>query len=387
MNHIFHKSLLPFFVVFILFFLISCTSKFNPDGKQISKSIIHADKLIQLSNDGSHFVYEKSDTKFIPWGFNYDRDDSGRLLEDYWEEEWETVVSDFKEMKFLGANIVRIHLQFGKFLISPDRINDKSIKQLIKLVKLAEKTGLYLDITGLACYHKKDVPDWYDSMTEIQRWNTQSLFWEAVSKACSDSNAVFCYDLINEPVLPGENEKVKEWLTGELAGKFYVQYITLDLAGRTKEQVAQAWVDKLVTSIRKNDSRHMITVGVIPWSYVFPGAKPIFYSEKACKNLSFVSVHFYPKKGEVDKALKALKVYDIGKPIVIEEIFPLACSIEELNEFIDGSKKFAEGWIGFYWGKTIEEYAKNQNDMYSAIVKIWLEYFKKKTSDIFQPSP
>jgi len=24
------------------------------------------------------------------WGFNYDRDDAGRLLEDYWEKEWDT---------------------------------------------------------------------------------------------------------------------------------------------------------------------------------------------------------------------------------------------------------------------------------------------------------
>ena len=42
----------------------------------------------------------------------------------------------------------------------------------------------------------------------------------------------------------------------------------------------------------------------------------------------------------------------MGKPVVIEETFPLKCSTAEFEQFIDGSKKHAAGWIGFYWGKT-----------------------------------
>ena len=101
----------------------------------------------------------------------------------------------------------------------------------------------------------------------------------------------------------------------------------------------------------------LITLGVIPWALTWPNAKPLFYSPEVSTNLDFVSVHFYPKKGEVDKALKALAVYDIGKPLVIEEMFPLSCSLEEMDEFIQKSRSRAEGWISFYWGKTIEEYA------------------------------
>ena len=40
-------------------------------------------------------------------------------------------------------------------------------------------------------------------MDEAQRWRVQALFWEAVAKTCAKSNAVFCYDLMNEPILPG----------------------------------------------------------------------------------------------------------------------------------------------------------------------------------------
>jgi hypothetical protein len=179
---------------------------------------------------------------------------------------------------------------------------------------------------------------------------------------------------MNEPILPGANKKETDWLAGEFAGKHFVQRITLDLEGRTREQVAKAWVDKLVTAIRKHDNRHMITVGVIPWVHTFPKAKPLLYSNEVSKNLDFASVHFYPKKGQVNKALTALSAYDIGKPLVIEEMFPLHCSIEELAVFIDASCSFTDGYIGFYWGKTIEDY-NQKSDIPSAITKSWLKYF------------
>ena len=63
----------------------------------------------------------------------------------------------------------------------------------------------------------------------------QARFWEAVAATCRNRPAVFCYDLMNEPIVTEDN-----------------------------------------------------------------------------------SLHFYPRKDEVGKALKALAVYDIGKPIVIE---------------------------------------------------------------------
>jgi hypothetical protein len=336
---------------------------------------------IRLSKDGARFVRGQSGAEFVAWGCNYDHDESGRLLEDYWEEKWPTVVEDFKEMKALGANVVRIHLQIAKFMKAPDEPDEAALKQLARLVALAEETGLYLNITGLACYHKRDVPKWYDALDEGKRWDVQGLFWEAIAKTCSQSDAVFCYDLMNEPILPGAKKRETEWLAGEFGGKHFVQRITLDLAGRTRKQVAKAWVDKLVAAIRKHDNRHMITVGVIPWVHTWPKAKPLFYSKEVGGNLDFVSVHFYPKKGEVDKALKALAAYDIGKPLVVEEMFPLKCGVEELDVFIDGSRKIAEGWIGFYWGKGIDEYTEDDG-MAGAIKKRWLEYFRAKTPEI-----
>ncbi len=169
----------------------------------------------------------------------------------------------------------------------------------------------------------------------------------------------------------------------------FVQRLTLDFAGRTEKQIAKAWVDKLVTAIRKHDQRHLITVGVIPWALTWPNAKPLFYSKEVGANLDFVCVHFYPKKGGVDKALTALAVYNVGKPVVIEEMFPLECSVPELDQFISGSKSkgLAAGWVGFYWGKTISEYRQSKGDIGDSMALGWLEYFAKKTPEILAPAP
>ena len=256
--------------------------------------------------------------------------------------------------------------------------NPESLEQLARVLDLAKKNGLYLDITGLGCYDKEDVPRWYNELSERPRWDVQARFWGAVARICSHSPAVFCYDLMNEPIV-NEDKANRDWTPGALGDRYFVQRLTLDFGGRTQKQIAKAWVDKLVAAIRKHDRQHLITVGAIPWALTWPNAKPLFYSKEVSENLDFVSLHFYPKKGEVDKALQALAVYQIGKPIVIEEMFPLSCSIQELDQFIDGSRKVAAGWISFYWGKSIAEYRQEKRTIADDMMLNWLEYFAKKT--------
>ncbi|MCS7305992.1 MAG: glycoside hydrolase family 5 protein [Thermoguttaceae bacterium] len=359
-----------------------CRSAEQNSAKAVARGL----EPIRRSPDGRHFVLAQSGKRFLAWGFNYDHDEAGRLLEDYWQTEWDRVVEDFQQMKQLGANLVRVHLQVGRFLDGPHRPNKASLEQLARLVQLAEQTGLYLDITGLGCYHKKEVPGWYDQLPEPHRWRVQGLFWEAVARTCARSPAVFCYDLMNEPVLPAPGKKETDWLLGEFGGKYFVQRISLDLAGRKPEQVARAWVDNLVDAIRKHDKEHLITVGEIPWATVFPGARSLFHTKEVGDRLDFVSVHFYPEKGQVQKALKALAVYQVGKPLVIEEMFPLRCSLEELDAFVEGSRELADGWIGFFWGKMPAEYAhQKENPFQAALMRSWLEYFQSKSAKMARP--
>src|SRR5262245_47096404 len=102
----------------LLLFFAGCTA----EPRQNPGSEKQMGEFIRVSDDGKHFVFSDSGLKFTPWGFNYDHDRSNRLLEYYWKEEWNTVVADFREMKALGANTVRIHLQVSRFMKSAQEL-------------------------------------------------------------------------------------------------------------------------------------------------------------------------------------------------------------------------------------------------------------------------
>jgi hypothetical protein len=337
---------------------------------------------MRVSKDNKGFVLEPSGQKFIPWGFNYDHDAKGRLIEDYWADEWPAIEGDFAEMKRLGANIVRVHLQFGKFMDAVDKPNAKALDRLGDLLKLAEKERLYLDITGLGCYHKADVPAWYDKLAEVERRSAQARFWEAVAGRCKDSPAVFCYDLMNEPVVPGGKRKSDDWLGPAFGDKHFVQFITLDQAGRKRPDIAREWVKSLTGAVRKVDKNHMITVGLVDWSLDRPGLTSGFVPKAVADDLDLLCIHLYPQANKVDDAVETLKGFAaVGKPVVIEETFPLRCGREEFEDFLTKSENHSVGVIGFYWGTPPEELKKSKN-IGDAMLLTWLEVFEKRGKEL-----
>jgi len=332
---------------------------------------------IRLRADGSGFEHESSGTRFTPVGFNYDHNEKGQLLEDYWALNWGDVEEDFREMKALGANLVRIHLQFAKFMTTRDSPSPDALTRLTRLLRLAEETGLYLDVTGLGCYHKADVPAWYDALSEAERWAAQATFWEAIAACCKDSPAVFCYDLMNEPVVAGGKKPRTDWLGRDLNGKHFVQFITRDAHGRPLHEAARAWIGQLVDAIRKHDARHLVTVGMVHWSLKQPGKLYSgFAPDLVSDQLDFIAVHIYPKKGEGAEALETLQAFDVGKPILIEETAPLKCGVPEWEAFVDASKRIAEGWVGFYWGTSAQEY-RAMGGLQNNIRANWLDSFAR----------
>jgi glutamate racemase len=328
---------------------------------------------IKVSDDGRHFIQESTGATFRPMGFNYDHDADGRLLEDYWHTEWSRVADDFRDMQTLGANTVRIHLQFGRFMKSPSEPNDTELQQLAKLLTLAEECRLYLDLTGLGCYHKKDVPEWYDALSETDRWAAQAQFWKAVAKTCRDSNAVFCYDLMNEPVIGGE-QPAADWLGPAFAGKHFVQFVAKQTSGRERHVAAKQWIDQMTAAVRSVDDRHLITVGLVDWSLNRPGLTSGFDPTKVTENLDFLAVHLYPKSGKVSEAIETLKGFQVGKPIIIEETFPLSCSMQEMSDFMKQADGISSGWISFFWGKMPDEYDPKAS-IGDAITSEWLRTF------------
>ena len=343
----------------------------------VARAEVKRMERIVIAKDGRSFAFAGSGKPFVPRGFNYDRDYKMRLLEEYWDTEWPTVQQDFAEMKKLGANVVRVHLQFGRFMQSADKSNPKALDQLERLVGLAETDGLYLDLTGLACYRKADVPEWYDKLTEEQRWRAQAVFWGAVAARCAGHPGVFCYDIMNEPVVPSGRLKDGAWLGSPFAGFCYVQWISLDQKDRPRSQIARAWLRAMTAAIRKHDPRTLVTVGLVDWSFDEQELGSGFGPTAVAGQVDFLCVHDYPNAGKVPEALAILKRFAVGKPVLIEETFPMNCSPSELREFLRGSEDYAAGWIGFYWGKTLDECRKS-GSMGDAFMVGWLELFEQE---------
>jgi len=304
---------------------------------------------------------------FHPWGFNYDRDYRHRLLEDYWETEWSTVQADFAEMHRLGGNVVRIHLQVARFMDGPDRPNAANLARLRRLLDLARDDHLRLDLTGLACYRRSDVPKWYTDLDEPNRWRAQAAFWSAIARTCANHPALFCYNLVNEPAVPAEPRT--DWLTGDLAGFTYCQVITLDPKARDRTQLAIDWTRKMTAAIRQHDRHTLITVGLLP----FPTGAG-FDAQALADHLDFISVHYYPKKEMLDDQTQFLKKFKTPKPLIVEEIFPLNCSTADLNEFMSKTP-FVAGWVGFYWGNRPQDLQKSTAPA-DRMVASWLDFFQ-----------
>jgi hypothetical protein len=330
---------------------------------------------IKLSANGKSFVRTISNEKFTPWGFNYDRDHRLRLLEDYWDAEWERVEQDFREMRDLGANVVRVHLQLGSFMNSPTEPNEGNLQRLRRLALFAESQNLYLDITGLGAYRKRDTPAWYDKLDEPTRWEAQANFWSAVAAALADRPGVFCYDLVNEPVIPADAQD--GWVHPlALAGFHYVQFIARDPAGRDANDIAREWTRKMTAAIRAHDRNRLITVGMLPIAPADATKARGFVPAALKDDLDFIAVHVYPESRKLDAALATLKLFDVGKPLVIEETFPLVATAKEFGEFLSRSRDVADGWIGFYWGKTPAE-MKDDPGVTDKAMLAWLDLFKK----------
>ncbi|MGI8604901.1 MAG: cellulase family glycosylhydrolase [Verrucomicrobiales bacterium] len=350
---------------------------------------------IEVRPDGKGFRLAELKHPFVPWGLNYGN--KGRLMEDFWEKEWTTIEGDFREMKALGANVVRVHLQVGHFMSGPEAANEYALDRFGRMLTLAEECGLYLDVTGLACYRTPEVPAWYDALDEAGRWSAQAAFWEAVARRCAGSSAVFCYCLINEPISPGQKRGAGEWSSGKLFGGYdFVQSIALDPGGRRREDIAAAWVKRMTAAIRKHDKRHLVTVGLLPWSRQWKHLSG-FLPAKIAPHLDFISVHIYPKSGEKFPVLKAesrrletaataeslegLRQFAVGKPVVIEETFPLTCSVAELESFLRASREVACGWMGHYDGTPLEELesaGRTQSlSVAEALMRDWLRLFQR----------
>lgn len=125
----------------------------------------------------------------------------------------------------------------------------------------------------------------------------------------------------------------------------------------------------MVQATRKHDPDRPVTIGLLP----LMGPKDL---EALAGELDYLSVHIYPNAGKVDDAVKLARAFAVGRPLVVEETFPLSCGVKELREFIEQTRGVASGWIGFYWGPSLDV-LKQSKEPVDRLQVAWLELFQR----------
>jgi hypothetical protein len=306
---------------------------------------------IALAGERDSFALVPSGRPWVPWGFNYDHDDTPaqRLLEDYWDKDWKRVERDFATMRVLGANVVRIHLQIGRFMRSETEPDGHALWQLQRVLRVAETEGLWVDVTGLCNDRPQDTPEWFSVLPEPRRWEVQARFWGAVAEAAADSPAVFAYDLMNEPAVP-YNEHASWFGPRWFDGRSHVELISRDPAGRPRNAVALQWLRAMAVAVRSKDPSRLITVGLFSIDDQTGDLGIGLTPHDLALELDFLSLHLYPTSGKLEVASRELEHLSVGKPVVIEEAAPLECSVGELKPLVEDTVRKGVGWLGFYWG-------------------------------------
>jgi hypothetical protein len=332
-------------------------------------------EFVRVAADKKSFSLAASKQPFVAWGHNYAVNEPDPVV----AIDWTRIAHDFDDFRKMRANVARIHLQLPHYMDGPNTPNRRALAELSQLLKLANEKGVYLDVTGLASYHVKHRAAWYDSLSDKDRWAVQARFWEAVSETCAKSPAVFCYDLINEPVVAGERKD--GWYTGRMGDYEFIQRLSLDQTGRSQGDVAKSWTHRMVSAIHKHDRSHLITIGMLP---LWGPSQQVVGPE-----LDFISVHIYPETGKVAAALKTLRQFDIGKPVVVEETFPLSCGVQDERDFLLKSRGLAAGSIGQYPFETLDELRALQKSgklsLVQAIYLSWIDLFRDLGPQMLQP--
>lgn len=136
----------------------------------------------------------------------------------------------------------------------------------------------------------------------------------------------------------------------------------------------------MTAAIRKHDRSALITVGLLPWSREWKHLSG-FLPEAVAPELDFLSVHIYPDSKKPGEALECLRQFAVGKPLVIEETFPLTCSAAELETFLRASRQYACGWLGHYDGRSRGELEDLQKEgkitVAQSVYLAWLQLFMR----------
>lgn len=305
---------------------------------------------------------------FRAYGFNY-----VGIEETHWyftgRRPLRKMVRELRDMARMG-NTARVFLELPDYLADPDGVRGR----LRRLLRAAERVGIYLDLTGNLVW-RQNAPAWYDAMDDRERWEVQARFWSDVARVGSRSSAVLCYELTNEPVIG----RFDSWYLGRLFGYDFGQTIAQDTEGQDTWQIAREWVSQLKYAIRRYDRRHMVGVGLLStwpeWA---------FGASNMAQVLDVLIVHDYPESASPHALLPFTET---GKPLILGETFSWHVDPPTFKHYLRNALPHLDGALTFFdgrmpgkrqspprfmlrregWGKWIAPYYGNLRAFLSAI--------------------
>ena len=397
--------------------------------------VVNAKILSQVivSEDEKSFVYKDTGIEFVPFGVNYDHDYNFKLIEDFWDNK-KKISDDFAYIKKLGFNVIRIHLQQFIYLKSRNKMEESALSRFDWIICEAEKNELYLDITGLGRY-KGAIPEWYRCLSDEERVEADAYFWKTLANRYKGRGSIFCFDLQNEPTInhndnggyvgppfddgyhyinrhyqditkgwknyllnkyDTEAKFEKSWLKQKFNNyKEFSKINKIDIPNMLsvkeenyefseyKDMLALKWLSKLSNSVKKADPSRLVTLGLcglnLPYSKFYSSFSP----ELIKPYVDFLCIHFVPKlithepySDNAEEFIKQIKASYVGKPLVVEEFFPLVPLDKLYVNFIKPANKYVNGWISYYWGKPISE-LKSSDKISDQMTAGWLKYFSE----------
>jgi len=366
---------------------------------------------IHIAPDGRTFVTADG-TRFVPFGVNYYRPDTGWAPQMWSKFDAGAVRADFERMRDLGVNCVRVFLTYAAFCKEPGKLEADGLAKFEQFLAMAEAAGIYVHPTGLD--HWEPLPDWakVDRVADEAHLNALAEFWKLFAARYRGRSVIFAYDLRNEPEVQWDNavmrEKWNHWLAqhygtlDKLVSTWHPTNANLSFGNMAvpgsprltgsrevldyqlfREDVADEWTRRQVSAIKAADSNALVTVGLIQWS--IPSLLPRlqnysgFRPARQARLLDFLEIHFYPFEngtfsygGSVEEGRNLAYLEGLmrevalpGKPVILAEYgwygggkpkfggvpFP-AASEEQQAQFcrriVKTSEGFATGWLN--WG-------------------------------------
>jgi hypothetical protein len=312
-------------------------------------------RLPEVHRQGSDLV--AAGERFRVWGFNYglrERYPILRYFDRPTERRLHRVVADMRGGRLLGANTLRVYLEIKAFMKGPNQPKRRALAALAALLDKAEQLHIYLDLSGNLVWRAP--PAWYEALPERARWAVQARFWRAVARTAQGSPAVLVYELTSEPVIHDS----EHWYGGALDGYTFIQRIVRETSGRDPSELARRWIRLLTGSIRAHDRRHLIGLGLLPFGGAFGPAN-------VADLLDLLLVHEYPEDGRESEAISLVRDFAAqGKPVVLGETAPLLATPDTWRSFLTGSRRFLDGYLFFYDGRTPGEVGTTAADAWYA---------------------